>query len=90
MPGPAGGRHHASRDRRHQREPHRTITTRLDHYCDEATFVDWGQDSPDLPDWQTNWRHLTADGQVAELTHASAANQTRDFPPPVEPPAAGR
>jgi len=70
-------------------EPHRTITTRLDHYCDEATFVDWEQDSPDLPDWQTNWRHLTADGKVAELTHPSEANQTRAFPPPVEPAGTG-
>ena len=24
--------------------------------------------------------------KAAELTHPSAANQTRDFPPPVEPP----
>ena len=32
------------------------------------------------------WRHLTADGKAAELTHASPANQTRDFPPPVQPP----
>jgi hypothetical protein len=64
-------------------EPDQTITTRLDHYCDEATFVDWEQDSPDLPDWQTSWRHLTADGQVAELTQPSTANQTRAFPPPV-------
>ena len=70
-------------------EPHRTITTRLDHYCDEATFVDWEQDSPALPDWQTSWRHITVDGQVAELTDASPANQTRDFPPPVEPAATG-
>ena len=70
-------------------EPHRSITGRLDRYCDEATFVDWEQDSPDLPDWRTSWRHLTADGQVAGLTHPSAAHQTRDFPPPVEPPAAG-
>ena len=70
-------------------EPHRTITTRLDHYCDEATFVDWEQDSPDLPNWQTSWRHLTADGRVAELSHPSEANQTRSFPPPVEAPDAG-
>jgi hypothetical protein len=68
-------------------EPHLSITARLDHYCDEATFVDWEQDSPDLPDWQTSWRHLTAGGQVAELTHPSAAKQTRAFPPPVEPAA---
>jgi hypothetical protein len=68
-------------------EPHLDISGRLDRYCDEATFVDWEQASPDLPDWQTSWRHLTADGKAAELTHASAANQTRDFPAPVEPPA---
>jgi hypothetical protein len=60
-------------------EPHLEISTRLDRYCDEATFVDWEQDSPDLPDWQTRWRHLVADGQVAELSHPSAANQTRPF-----------
>jgi hypothetical protein len=68
-------------------EPHPGISARLDHYCDEATFIDWEQDSADLPDWQTSWRHLTADCKAAELTHPSAANQTRDFPPPVQPPS---
>jgi hypothetical protein len=63
-------------------EPHPGISARLDHFCDEATFVDWEQASADLPDWQTSWRHLTADGKAAELTHPSTANQTRDFPRP--------
>jgi hypothetical protein len=81
----------AWRDRRQMQafvgaEPHLDIMTRLDHYCDEATFVDWEQDSPKLPDWRTSWTHLTADGQAAELTHPSTANQTRAFPPPAEPP----
>jgi hypothetical protein len=66
-------------------EPHLTITTRLDHYCDEATFVDWAQDTPQLPDWQTCWQHLVADGKPAELSQPSPANQTRAFPLPVEP-----
>ena len=66
-------------------EPHLNIITRLDHYCDEATFVDWEQDTPRLPDWQTCWQHLVADGKPAELSQPSAANQTRAFPPPVEP-----
>ena len=70
-------------------EPHRSIQSHLDRYCDEATFVDWEQDSPDLPDWPTNWRHLVADGQAAELTQPSAAHQTRDFPAPVVAPPAG-
>ena len=64
-------------------QPHQSIMDRLDHYCDEATFVDWEQDSSDLPDWQTSHRHLVADGQAAELTHPSDANQTRAFPSPV-------
>jgi hypothetical protein len=67
-------------------QPHRSILKRLDHYCDEATFADWDQDSPDLPDWPTSHRHLVADGKAAELTHPSDANQTRAFPPPVVPP----
>jgi hypothetical protein len=50
-------------------QPHRSIMDHLDRYCDEATFVDWEQDSPDLPDWPTGHRHLVADGQAAELTH---------------------
>ena len=37
-------------------EPHSSISKRLDHFCDEATFVDGEQASPDLPDWQTSWR----------------------------------
>jgi len=45
----------------------------------------WEEGSPDLPDWQTSHRHLVADGQAAELTHPSDANQTRAFPPPVVP-----
>jgi hypothetical protein len=67
-------------------EPHLSTEGLLDHLCDEATFVDWEQDSPQLPDWQTSWRHLVADGYSATLTNESGANQTRTFPAPVEPP----
>jgi len=70
-------------------EPHQTIQLKIDRYCDEATFVDWEQDSADLPDWQTNWRQLVASGQGAELTQPSAAHQTRAFPAPVVTPPAG-
>jgi hypothetical protein len=68
-------------------EPHNSTAALLDHLCDEATFVDWEQASAQLPDWQTSWRRLVADGYSAPLTHQSDANQTRHFPAPVEPPA---
>jgi hypothetical protein len=67
-------------------EPHLTTMTRLDDWCDEATFVDWEQDGAGLPDWQTGYAHLVADGQVASLTRASDAHQTRAFPAPVTAP----
>jgi hypothetical protein len=68
-------------------EPHLSTETLLDHLCDEATFVDWEQASPQLPDWPSCWRHLVADGRSATLTNESEANATRAFPAPVEPPA---
>jgi heme-degrading monooxygenase HmoA len=65
-------------------EPHLSSMDHLDEWCDEATFVDWEQDSPDLPDWQTAHAQIVADGQVAELSHATEANATRAFPPPAK------
>jgi heme-degrading monooxygenase HmoA len=66
-------------------EPHRSVIARLDDWCDEATFADWEQDDATLPDWRTCYEHVIADGQAAELTSASTANATRDFPPPELP-----
>ncbi len=65
-------------------EPHLSTMARLGDWCDEATFVDWEQDSPELPDWQSGYRHLVADGRSAALAHPSDANESRSFPPPVE------
>src|SRR5215470_10287690 len=64
-------------------EPHRGIMRRLDDWCDEATFIDWEQDSAEIPDWQAGHARLIADGHVATLTEPSAAHQTRAFPAPV-------
>jgi len=68
--------------------PHRSIVSHLDRFCDEATFVDWEQDAADLPDWQTGWRRLVAEGTAGLLSQPSPAHQTRDFPAPVVPPPA--
>jgi len=55
---------------------------RPDEWCDEATFVDWEQDSTDLPDWKASYTRLIADGQVASLSQPSAAHESRNFPAP--------
>ncbi len=64
-------------------EPHLSTMGRLDDWCDEATFIDWEQNSADLPDWQDAYQRLIANGQVANLASASQAHHTRDFPAPI-------
>ena len=67
-------------------EPHLSTIRLVDHLCSEASFVDWEQDNADLPDWQTSWRRLVAEGRSATLTNPTDANETRAFSAPVEPP----
>jgi antibiotic biosynthesis monooxygenase len=64
-------------------EPHLTTMSRVDDWCDEATFVDWEQASAEPPDWQDGYRRLVADGQPTRLTHGTDAHQTLEFPAPV-------
>jgi heme-degrading monooxygenase HmoA len=64
-------------------EPHLSTMSRIDDWCDEATFADWEQDGPDLPGWRASYDRLIAGGQAAALTNASDAHATRAFPPPV-------
>ena len=65
-------------------EPHFDTMDHLSKWCDEATFVDWEQDSPELPNWQAAFDRLVNDGQVATVDHPSENHQSRAFPPPVE------
>jgi heme-degrading monooxygenase HmoA len=67
-------------------DPHLRTMSRIDDWCDEATFVEWEQRAADLPDWQDGHRRLVAGGQGPSLTQASAAQHTRDFPAPVVSP----
>lgn len=67
-------------------EPHLTTMSRIDGWCNEATFVDWEQSGAGLPDWQTGYDRLIAGGQAASLTNASDAHNTRAFPAPVTAP----
>lgn len=66
-------------------QPHLGTMDNLDTWCDQAHFVDWEQDSAELPDWQISYQKLIADGQLGQLTNADPGHATRDFPPPVVP-----
>lgn len=64
-------------------EPHMHTMSRIDDWCDEATFVEWEQVGADLPGWQDGYGRLVAHGQGPSLTNATEAHHTRDFPAPV-------
>jgi quinol monooxygenase YgiN len=64
-------------------EPHLSTMSRIDDWCDEATFIDWEQSGEEVPDWHDGYRRLLASGQPATLTHPTEAHHTRDFPAPV-------
>jgi hypothetical protein len=64
-------------------EPHLQTMSRIDGWCDEATFVEWEQADTDLPDWQEGYGRLVTDGQGPNLTNATEAHRTRNFPAPV-------
>jgi heme-degrading monooxygenase HmoA len=64
-------------------EPHRTTMSRIDGWCDEATFVDWAQAGEELPTWHDGYERLVADGYVSTLSNPSPAHQAREFPAPV-------
>jgi hypothetical protein len=66
-------------------EPHLSTMSRIDDWCDEATFVDWEQPDAGALDWQDGYRRLVAAGQPASLAHGTAAHHSRDFPAPVVP-----
>ena len=66
-------------------QPHLRTMGRLGEWCDEATFVNWEQGGPGLPDWPEGYDRIVAAGQVASLANPSDAHHTRDFPAPVLP-----
>ena len=66
--------------------PHLQTMSRIDEWCDEATFVEWEQADAALPDWQDSYGRLVASGQGATLTHATEAHHSRQFPAPVLSP----
>lgn len=50
---------------------HRTAMARLPHWCDEASLVDWEQDS--LPEWSEAEDRLRHPGRLSRVKHPSPA-----------------
>ena len=64
-------------------EPHLGMMGSIGEWCDEATFVEWEQDSPDVPGWDVAFERLVGQGRAAVLSRPSPDHDARSFPPPV-------
>jgi hypothetical protein len=65
-----------------QQGAHARVMPKLLGWCDEAAYVHWTQDSPELPDWLESHRRLVLAGKLSKVYHPSAAQVAKHI---VEP-----
>jgi hypothetical protein len=61
---------------------HRATMPRLFEWCDEASLVDWQQESAEPPSWPEAHRRLLQEGRRSRVNHPSEAQQRYDIPAP--------
>src|SRR6185312_6508513 len=61
---------------------HRKTMPRLLEWCDEASLVNWVQDTAEPPSWSEAHRRLRQDGRRSRVNHPSEAQQRYDIPAP--------
>jgi hypothetical protein len=55
--------------------PHREAMQKLPHWCDEAAFADWEQETTDWPSWETAAKKLAVSGRLINVLHPSAQHR---------------
>ena len=65
-------------------EPHLGMMGSLDEWCDEASFVEWEQPTPQMPKWQVAYERLVREGHSSTLSRPSPDHGARSFPPVAE------
>ena len=63
-------------------QPHLGMMGSIDEWCDEATFVEWEQETPELPGWPAAHARLVEGGRANALSRPSPDHEARSFPPP--------
>ena len=51
--------------------PHREAMQKLPHWCEEAAFADWEQDTAGWPSWEAASERLAATGRLVSVLHPS-------------------
>jgi heme-degrading monooxygenase HmoA len=55
--------------------PHKEAMRRLPHWCDEASFADWQQNTAHWPPWEQAADKLSGAGRLASVLHPSAQHK---------------
>lgn len=61
--------------------PHREAMPKLMHWCDEAAYAHWQQDSPVLPSWDVAAQRLRETGKSSRVNFPSAAHRAGRLAP---------
>jgi uncharacterized protein DUF3291 len=62
--------------------PHRRAMPRLLEWCDEASVVNWMQDSREPPPWREAHRRMQQDGRRSKVNHPSERQLRLELPEP--------
>jgi hypothetical protein len=62
--------------------PHQIAMRKLPHWCDEASYTRWEQETDDLPDWKEAHRKLSAEPVLSPVQNPSRDHAARRFADP--------
>jgi hypothetical protein len=65
-----------------QKGAHGRVMAKLLIWCDEASYVDWNQDTGSLPDWADAHRRLVREGKLSKVYHPSPSQLAKEIPQP--------
>jgi len=66
-------------------DAHKKAMPKLQHWCDEASIVNWQQEDDNFPEWQTAYEHMLKEGRVSKVKYPSSTHASLQIPPPRYP-----
>jgi hypothetical protein len=61
---------------------HRQAMPKLLHWCNEAAYVHWTQESSEIPAWPEAQQHMAEEGKLSKVNHPSPVQVSHHIPGP--------
>jgi hypothetical protein len=61
---------------------HDAVMRKLIDWCDEASVVNWNQETTELPSWQEAHQRMLKDGGLSKVNHPSPDQLSKTIPEP--------